>query len=592
MSFQTLGKYTLVHKLAEGGMAQVWIARESGLSRLVVVKYILPVFSQNEEFRRMLIDEAKTAGQLNHANIVQIYELGRVGDSYFIAMELIDGENLTSIFQACKTQRRSIPLPIAARIMADACRGLHHAHARKNHHGRPLGIVHRDLSPQNIMVTYEGVVKVVDFGIAKATDRLSSTRVGVLKGKPKYMSPEQVRGVPLDHRSDIFSAGTLLYELCTGVPTFDADVAALLLLVSECKFPRPSVVDPEISPQLEAVILRALAPNPEDRFADANEMRLALEESAARAATSDDVGAFLRDVCREERIKQQRVLEKAHAALQPKSSKAQKRARIEKEEHESVDTLLDDWDSPTARDVEAPAHTPTEAQMWDLSTNRDVIAEEAPETERSMEAMDEEDSEEAAPTTSPLDRPVMAMFGEEVSLLKVMPDPSENPRPDSGMRLVAPSLAPNVPKPMSPPPELVATVRDQQLELPPPSLPVVVRYPAVSPPSPSPPPPPSPPPSSRPSGPHAFHDMRTRPVMARPMSATRPVIASEPVVPGPDPNEHLRSQQKQASWMMAASGAIVLATGIVFYLYSGESLALPIAFAVASALFFWASRLR
>ena len=218
------GNYRLQRRLARGGMAEVFLARligVEGFERRVAIKRILPHLSESDEFRAMFLDEARLAAQLTHPNIVHIYDFGKADDYYFIAMEYVDGVDIGRLIRRAK--ERPVPFEVAARIFADVCAGLHFAHNASDPMGRKLDVVHRDVTPQNVLVSWDGVVKLVDFGIAKAAFAAGRTRPGVVKGKYAYMSPEQVEGRSLDGRSDLFAAGICLYELVTGVPLFRRD---------------------------------------------------------------------------------------------------------------------------------------------------------------------------------------------------------------------------------------------------------------------------------------------------------------------------------------------------------------------------------
>ncbi|MCA9689515.1 MAG: serine/threonine protein kinase, partial [Myxococcales bacterium] len=220
------GPYKLVERISVGGMAEVYKAVETGVEgfeRTVAVKRILPHIAEDEEFITMFKDEAKIAGQLTHSNIAQIYNLGQQDDSFYIAMEYVAGKDARSIFTRCQQKNRPMPLAQACFIVMKVCEGLDYAHNKKDKQGRSLNIVHRDVSPPNILVSYDGEVKLIDFGVAKAAGRVSRTQAGILKGKFGYMSPEQVRGMPLDRRSDVFALGVVLYELLTGTRLFQGE---------------------------------------------------------------------------------------------------------------------------------------------------------------------------------------------------------------------------------------------------------------------------------------------------------------------------------------------------------------------------------
>ncbi len=281
MPSEYYGSYELIERLATGGMAQIFLARPRGMDGFkgyLVVKRILPHLAENEEFVRMFLDEARIAARLNHPNIVQIFDLGAQEDTYFIAMEHIPGEDLRRVTRRATKKGVRLPIALACLIMMEACEGLDYAHRKKDPNGRPLGIVHRDISPQNIVVTFQGGVKVVDFGIAQAVDQATVTRSGVLKGKYSYMSPEQASARPVDSRSDIFALGVVLYELLTGSRLFKRpnDIQTLNAVI-ECKVSAPSLANPALSPDLDVIVLKALAKQPENRYAQAGQLKAALQ---------------------------------------------------------------------------------------------------------------------------------------------------------------------------------------------------------------------------------------------------------------------------------------------------------------------------
>jgi serine/threonine protein kinase len=229
---QPFGKYLLLERISVGGMAEVFKAKTfgvEGFEKIIAIKKILPAMAEDADFIQMFIDEAKIAGQLNHANICQIFELGKIDDSHFIAMEYIWGKDLLQIQNRFRRLKKHMPVQMAAFVMGKVCEGLDYAHRKKDATGKPLNIIHRDVSPQNVITSYDGEVKVIDFGIAKAASRSSKTQAGVLKGKFGYMSPEQIGGKPLDQRTDIFAVGTILYELLTSERLFmgESDFATL-----------------------------------------------------------------------------------------------------------------------------------------------------------------------------------------------------------------------------------------------------------------------------------------------------------------------------------------------------------------------------
>ncbi len=270
------GQYQLIEKIAQGGMAEIFKGKAldaHGIERPVVIKRILPHIAASPEFVDMLIDEAKIAVQLSHGNIAQIYDLGKVADDYFIVMEYVEGKTLSQIMKRLRTEGRFMPIPLAAAMCAEIASGLDYMHRKSDEHGHPLHIVHRDISPQNVILSTGGTVKIIDFGIARAKTRVSTTDSGILKGKFAYMSPEHAEGERLDWRSDIFSLGVILYELLTGQRLFKGkNNAETLRKVKRAKVPLPSGVRPEITRSLDAVVLKSLRKDREERYHSADEL--------------------------------------------------------------------------------------------------------------------------------------------------------------------------------------------------------------------------------------------------------------------------------------------------------------------------------
>ena len=282
MNPQSFGKYQLIKKLATGGMAEVWLARQTGIegfSKNVVVKRILPHLAEDAEFVDMFGNEARIAARFNHPNIAQVYEFGSANGTYFISMEFIHGEDLGRVMRKAYNAGGWIALPLAIRIVAACCEGLYYAHTRSDETtGKALRVVHRDISPQNILISFDGSVKLVDFGIAKAADQASLTKSGAIKGKFAYMAPEQAAGKPLDHRADIFAIGLVLYELITGQrPLKRESELGTLQAALECNIQAPSQVA-EVPAELDSVVMRALAKAADDRYQNARQFQLALEE--------------------------------------------------------------------------------------------------------------------------------------------------------------------------------------------------------------------------------------------------------------------------------------------------------------------------
>src|SRR5580698_597481 len=279
-----LGRYTLVRRLATGGMAELFLAIQrsvGGFEKLTVIKRILPAMNQDQGFIEMLLHEARIAATLSHPNVVQVFDLGMVDGAYFIAMEHVQGEDLRAIVRQLKSRNAiDFPMEPALSIVLGVCAGLAYAHEKRDLNGAPLNIVHRDVSPQNVIVTFSGDVKVVDFGIAKSDARPGEdTESGRLKGKVPYMSPEQARGEGVDWRGDIFAVGVILFELTTGRRLFKtASEYETLKLICDREYPLPSHVRPGYPPALEAIVMRALAKDRAERWQSAREMQGALEE--------------------------------------------------------------------------------------------------------------------------------------------------------------------------------------------------------------------------------------------------------------------------------------------------------------------------
>jgi serine/threonine protein kinase len=275
------GKYLLVDKIGTGGMAELYLAKQTGLKgfeKVLAIKRILPHLTQDTEFINMFINEAKLAALLSHQNIVQIFDLGNVDGIYYIAMEYVMGKDLRTMLRKRKERKTRIPVELALTITSRMCSGLDYAHRKKDLSGNDLNIVHRDVSPQNILISYEGEVKIVDFGIAKAASSGSETKAGVLKGKLAYMSPEQAWGKPIDRRTDVFATGVVLYEMLAGERPFKATSDFdLLEKVREAKLDPPSKLNPEVYPELEAAVMKSLSKDPTDRYQTTSEMEMALE---------------------------------------------------------------------------------------------------------------------------------------------------------------------------------------------------------------------------------------------------------------------------------------------------------------------------
>lgn len=306
------GQYELIKRLAAGGMGEVFLARRRGVEgfeKLAVIKTLLPHLVESEEFLTMFLDEARLAARLDHPNIGQIFELGEQAGTYFIAMEYILGDDLQGLSKTCAAQNIPIPVPLICRIAADALAGLHYSHELTDIEGKPLDLVHRDVSPHNILATYEGGVKLIDFGIAKAAGRMTNTSTGQVKGKFAYMPPEQAWGENVDRRADIFALGIVMHELLTGKPLFKHETeVGTIKAISDCNVPAPSTINPKLPPSLDAIVLKALARDKENRYPNAEAFRYAIENWIVKnrqQASSAHLASFMQKVYAD-RLQQQR----------------------------------------------------------------------------------------------------------------------------------------------------------------------------------------------------------------------------------------------------------------------------------------------
>ncbi|HOU91019.1 MAG TPA: serine/threonine-protein kinase, partial [Polyangiaceae bacterium] len=277
-----LGRYELLMPIASGGMAMVWAARlkgTRGFQKIVAIKTMLPKLSEDDQFEQMFLDEASLASQIRHPHVVEIMDLGEEDGILYLVMEMVDGVPLNQLMKAAK-KGGGIPLPIAVRIIIQAGAGLHAAHELRDRDGKLVGLVHRDVSPQKILVTYDGVTKVVDFGIAKATAiGGGATVAGQIKGKVAYMAPEQVKGGDIDRRVDVFALGIVLYALTTGKHPLrrESEAATMYSICSPEPVVAPSKIIQGYPLPLEKVVLQALAKDPAKRFATANDLLRALD---------------------------------------------------------------------------------------------------------------------------------------------------------------------------------------------------------------------------------------------------------------------------------------------------------------------------
>jgi eukaryotic-like serine/threonine-protein kinase len=326
------GRYALFDFIGKGGMAEIYLARhrtELGPARRCVVKQIRPELARDPAFSEMLVHEAKLAALLSHANVVQVLDLGREGDRLFIAMEYIEGFDLNDLLRRCSRARVPLPFEFAVHVVCEALKGLDYAHRRTDDEGRPLGIVHRDVSPSNLLVSFEGEVKVCDFGIARANDLLSSEPAGsavhelgeALKGKAGYMSPEHARGETIDARADVFAAGIVLWELAAGRRMYKTADGGLALLDMARRANVPELPSNRLpgEEKLRGVIAKALTPRREDRYPSAAALLRDLDGYAASARLMTSplaFGEWLKETFGEEILARRSARERATEALE------------------------------------------------------------------------------------------------------------------------------------------------------------------------------------------------------------------------------------------------------------------------------------
>ncbi|MBT8494457.1 MAG: protein kinase [Deltaproteobacteria bacterium] len=296
-------RYTITERVDQGGMAEVFrgVAESlQGFKKNVAIKRILPELTKNRKFVKMFLDEARLSLYLQHANIVQVFDIGQTENSYFLVMEFVDGANLKALLQRLKQRNRRMEVAHAVYVLLEACKGLNYAHNLESpEDGHPLHLVHRDISPPNILISKMGEVKLVDFGLAKANSQLESTDPGVVKGKFSYLSPEAASGLDVDHRADVFAVGILLWEMFTGRRLFYGDTDYQTVeLVRQARIPSIAALNPDIEPELEGIVRKTLARNPDERYQSAADLGDALAQylfSRRMKVTARDIAALVRE---------------------------------------------------------------------------------------------------------------------------------------------------------------------------------------------------------------------------------------------------------------------------------------------------------
>ncbi len=425
MTVVLLDQYQLLDRIGVGGMAEVWRATmrgAEGFERPVAIKRILPQFSGDEDFVAMFVDEAKIAVRLSHPNIVQIFDLGRAGDEWFIAMELVHGKDLRAVIDAEAARGQRVPLEVACHSIMKMCEGLQHAHFLEANPLQPIAgakqIIHRDISPQNVLLSFDGEVKVTDFGLAKAAGRAAQTQAGTIKGKLAYMSPEQLRGIQLDHRSDVFAVGIVLWELLSGERLFlgptDRDTIAKAFA---CKVPSLVSIDPTLDPELDRIAARALTLERDQRYESAEALHEDLEAfvyGAGLTLSSGSLAAYMRAL-----FPQAEPVATPNRKRDPRAVTAQ--IQLEDDAEELDDSLLESEPVPRMRSY---APNPSEIPLSDVPeelSDHDIDA-----LERSLHSILGQD--EPSRSKSALSAPALPSIPPHVAATR--PPPSRASSPD------------------------------------------------------------------------------------------------------------------------------------------------------------------
>ncbi|MGE0791659.1 MAG: protein kinase [Sandaracinaceae bacterium] len=328
MRFKLFGRYLLLERLAVGGMAEVYVAkrvqRGGTVGELLAIKRILPTLAKEHGFIRMFLDEAQIAGRLSHPGIARLFELGRVGDAHYLAMELVWGKDVLAIVRRCRALDATVSPWFAAEVGAQLCEALHAAHTATDRHGEPMHVIHRDVSPQNVLVGFDGRVRVIDFGIAKAQARLTRTQSGLLKGKVGYMSPEQIVEKEVDHRSDLFAVSTCLYELLTRRSLFSRENGfEAMENVRHVRMQPIRALMPDVPEALEAILLKGHAKDPADRYKSGLEMASAFRRFLASGGPEGDpscVARWMDDAFKKEVHEERRRLDALDQVGRPQVS--------------------------------------------------------------------------------------------------------------------------------------------------------------------------------------------------------------------------------------------------------------------------------
>ncbi len=439
-------RYRIIGRIATGGMAEIYLARmmsNAGVEREVVLKRLLPELQNDHEFVQMFHDEARIASQLSHPNVVQIYELGELDGSLFISMELLRGVNLRDLLARLHEEQQRMPTELATRVMCGALEALDYAHHFTDSKGRPLNVVHRDVSPQNIIVTYEGTVKLVDFGVAKAEGKLHQTRAGLVKGKFAYMSPEQINGGNVDGRSDLFALAEVFYELSLHRHPFYAETdMEVLRTILDKDAPHPTALDQKFPAALAQILLRALKKKPGDRHPDAAAMQDALEHfllEAGTPATTIKLGRYVRELFDDRMAIEQRARESGDDDMLIESMTVGRAERhafssmsagpASSDTHDSIAPALV---SPSDFAHDESEHATMPGVRRERAPRPSVIDVPAPEARAVARHDSYEEYDEYADDDEGLDEAQRSQFGSEIrNIFEGAPQPDAKPPADA-----------------------------------------------------------------------------------------------------------------------------------------------------------------
>jgi eukaryotic-like serine/threonine-protein kinase len=386
-------RYRVVERLASGGMAEVYLAESAGIEgfkKNVAIKRVLPHLSEKKRFIAMFLDEARLSANLTHSNVAQVFDIGVGDNAYFIVMEYVDGADLKVVIESLKLSGKTLPVEAAVFIAAKICEGLSYAHELTTGDGAPLHVVHRDMSPPNVLITKYGEVKIVDFGLAKATSQLEKSEAGIIKGKFSYLSPEAALGEEVDHRTDIFAVGIILWEMIAGRRLFLGDTDfQTVKLVQQAKIPELSKEDPTVPPELDKILAKALARDPAARYESARELGIELTRflySRGNPVSSYDIADFVRTAM------------KHRKKVQP--DKAVTIDRLIEEALLEFKSLQDDGDVPTASRLSS---APKTVGFEDISHWADEIGLPSQQTEDPPQAkpVEKPKAREEAPKEEP-----------------------------------------------------------------------------------------------------------------------------------------------------------------------------------------------